>query len=83
MDGGSYLPACEAGFAQEMPTGLDTSILIPLCTDLTQLEGAADITVKLILLLLAVTLAVLVDRQRDKIENDKRTSQDMIYALSW
>lgn len=52
MDGGSYLPASEAGLAQEMPTGLDTCVLIPLCTDLTQLEGAADFTVEFILLLL-------------------------------
>lgn len=56
--GGSYLPANEAGFAQEMPTGLDTSVLISLCADLTQLEGAADLAVKLILLLLGVAIAV-------------------------
>lgn len=58
MDGGSYLPACEAELAQEMSTGLDTSVLIPLCTDLTQLEGAADVTVELVLLLVGVTVAV-------------------------
>ena len=57
MDGGSYLPACEAGLAQEVATGLDTSVLIPLCTDLAQLEGAADVTVELVLLLLGVTEA--------------------------
>lgn len=83
MDGGSYLPSSEAGLAEEMPTGLDTSVLIPLCTDLTQLEGAADLTVKLVLLLFGVTVVGLVGRQRDKSENDKRTSQDMIYVLSW
>lgn len=76
MDGGSYLPAREAGLAQEMPTGLDTSVLIPLCTDLTQLEGAADFTVELILLLLGITLG----RQT---ENNKTTSQDIIYILSF
>lgn len=48
----SYLPACEAWLAQEMPTGLDTNVLIPLCTDLAQLEGATNLTVKLILFLL-------------------------------
>lgn len=38
--------------AQEMSTGLDTGILIPLCANLTKLEGAADVTVELVLLLL-------------------------------
>lgn len=71
MDRDSYLPAYEAGLAQEMPTWLDTSVLVPLCADLTQLEGAADLTVKLILLLLGVTVAalVLVDSQRDKMDS--------------
>lgn len=64
--GGSYLPACEAVSAQEMPTRLNTSVLIPLCTDLTQLEGAADVTVKLILLLLGVTVVVVVRKTRQE-----------------
>lgn len=64
-----------------MPTRLNTNVLIPLCTDLTQLEGAADLTVKLILLLLGVTVVVV--SQRDRTENDKRISQDMICILSW
>lgn len=67
--GGSYLPACQAGLAQEMPTGLNTSVLIPLCTDLAQLEGAADLTVKLILLLSGV--AMVVRSVSDNTENDK------------
>ena len=52
MDEGSYLPAYETGLAQQMSTGLNTSVLIPLCTDFTQLEGAADLAIELILLLL-------------------------------
>lgn len=52
VDSGSYLPTCEAWLTQKMSTGLDTGILIPLCTNLTKLKGAADVTVELILLLL-------------------------------
>lgn len=69
MDPGSYLPACEARLAQEMSTGLDTGVLIPLCANLTKLEGAANVTIELILLLLG-----------GETEN-KRTSHDMICIL--
>lgn len=77
VDSGSYLPTCEAWLTQKMSTGLDTSILIPLCANLAKLEGAADVTVELILLLLGSS----VGRCTDKTENSKITSQDMIYCM--
>lgn len=49
-----YLPPSEARLAQEMSTGLNPNVFIPLCTDLTQLESASDLTVQLVLLLLVV-----------------------------
>lgn len=55
---GSYLPACEAGLAQEVSTGLDPRVLLPLCTDLAQLKGGADVAVELVLFLLSVATVV-------------------------
>lgn len=59
--------------AQEMSAGLDTGILIPLCANFTKLEGAANVTVELILLLLGGDVG-------GETEN-KRTSQDVICAF--
>lgn len=56
--------------AQEMSTGLDAGILIPLCANLTKLEGAANVTVELVLLLLGGDVG-------GETEN-KRTSRDVI-----
>lgn len=52
VDSGSYLPACEAWSAQEVPTWLDANVLISLGANLTKLEGAADVAVELVLLLI-------------------------------
>lgn len=35
VDEDAYLPACEAGLAQEMATGLNPGVFIPLCAYLT------------------------------------------------
>lgn len=47
-----YLPSCQAHLAQQVAAGLDTSVFIPVGANLTQLEGAPDVAVELILLLL-------------------------------
>lgn len=52
VDSGSYLPACEAWCAQEVSTWLDADVLISLRANLTKLEGAADVAVELVLLLI-------------------------------
>lgn len=52
VDSGSYLPTCEAWCAQEVPAWLDADVLISLRANLTKLEGAADVAVELVLLLI-------------------------------
>lgn len=65
--------------AEEMPTGLDPSVLVPLCADLTQLEGAAYVAVELVLLLGH-------SGGWTRETTQKTISQqfgDVIYVLSW
>lgn len=47
----SYLPRCEAWCTQQMTTGLNTNVLVILCTDFTQLECWTHFTVQFILFL--------------------------------
>ena len=47
----SYLPRCEARCTQQMTTGLNTNILVILCTNFTQLECGTHFTVQFILFL--------------------------------
>lgn len=68
--------------AQEMPTGLDTGVLIPLCTDLTQLEGAADFTVKLVLLLLVVGGGLVRETMQDMITESNISGYDLCFVLA-
>ncbi|KAG9334622.1 hypothetical protein JZ751_007445 [Albula glossodonta] len=51
VDEVAHLPAGEAGLTEQVSTGLDPRVLVPLCTDLTELERASHLTVQLILLL--------------------------------
>lgn len=65
MDSGSYLPACETRQAQEVATRQDAGVLIPLCANLTKLEGAADVAVDLVLLLMRQDKTLLIPYRRD------------------
>lgn len=47
----SYLPRCEARCTQQMTTGLNTNVLVILCTYFTQLECGTHFTVQFILFL--------------------------------
>ena len=47
----SYLPRCEARCTQQMTAGLNTNVLVILCTDFTQLECGTHFTVQFILFL--------------------------------
>lgn len=65
VDSGSYLPACETRQAQEVATRQDAGVLIPLCANLTKLEGAADVAVDLVLLLMRQDKTLLIPYRRD------------------
>jgi len=47
----SYLPWLEARCTQQMTTGLNTNVLVILCTDFTQLECGTHFTVQFVLFL--------------------------------
>lgn len=47
----THLPRSQTGSAHQVPAGLDLHVLVVLCTDLTELECGAHLTVQLILLL--------------------------------
>lgn len=64
-DSGSYLPAREARQTQEVATRQDADVLIPLCANLTKLEGAADVAVELVLLLMRQDKTLLIPCRRD------------------
>lgn len=65
VDSDSYLPACETRQAQEVATRQDAGVLIPLCANLTKLEGAADVAVELVLLLMRQDKTLLIPYRRD------------------
>lgn len=65
MDWGSYLPAYETWQAQQVATRQDAGVLIPLCADLTKLEGAANVAVELVLLLMRQDKTLLILCRRD------------------
>lgn len=65
VDSESYLPSCETRQAQEVATRQDASVLIPLCANLTKLEGAADVAVELVLLLMRQDKTLLIPYRRD------------------
>lgn len=46
-----HLPGRQAWCAQQMAARLDANVLVVLCTDFAQLEGASHLAVKLVLLL--------------------------------